>query len=89
MTRGFMFADASAGAEVDSVRRLMDRMFAGDEPRGTTRPTNNSRVASAVWLSNLVAWVTRRASSADVANQLELTIGLLLGHKRASDAFGQ
>ncbi|MDT4933292.1 MAG: hypothetical protein QOK11_1184, partial [Pseudonocardiales bacterium] len=28
-----------------------------------------------------------RASATDVANRLELTIGLLLGRKRASDAF--
>ena len=28
-----------------------------------------------MWLSNLVAWVTRRASATDVADRLELTIG--------------
>ena len=44
-----------------------------------------ARVISDVWLSNLVAWVTRRASATDVANRLELTIGLLLGHKRPTD----
>jgi TetR/AcrR family transcriptional regulator, cholesterol catabolism regulator len=31
-----------------------------------------------VWLSNLVAWVTRRASATDVSNRLELTVRLLL-----------
>jgi len=46
-----------------------------------------ARVISEVRLSNLVAWVTRRAAATDVANRLELTIGLLLGYKRASDAF--
>ena len=81
MTRAFMFADASAAAEVDRVGRLMDTMFAramsDDEP--TEEQLAIARVISDVWLSNLVAWVTRRASATDVANRLELTIGLLLG----------
>jgi hypothetical protein len=84
-----MFADASAAAEVDTVGRLMDRMFA----RAMTEEEPNeeqlaiARVISDVWLSNLVAWVTRRASATDVADRLELTIGLLLGHRNGSDAF--
>jgi len=89
MTRAFMFADASAAAEVDAVGRLMDGMFA--RAMSNTEPTEEqlaiARVISDVWLSNLVAWVTRRASATDVANRLELTIGLLLGKKRAADAF--
>ena len=84
MTRAFMFADASAAAEVDTVGRLMDAMIAramtDDEP--TDEQLAIARVISDVWLANLVAWVTRRASATDVANRLELTIGLLLGHRR-------
>ena len=90
MTRAFMFADASAAAEVDTVGRLMDQMFAramSNEDDPTDEQLAIARVISDVWLSNLVAWVTRRASATDVANRLELTIGLLLGHKNASDAF--
>jgi TetR/AcrR family transcriptional regulator, cholesterol catabolism regulator len=37
-----------------------------------------ARVIGDVWLSNLVAWVTRRASANDVANHLELAARLLL-----------
>jgi AcrR family transcriptional regulator len=89
MTRAFMFADASAAAEVDTVGRLMDAMIAramtDDEP--TEEQLAIARVISDVWLSNLVAWVTRRASATDVANRLELTVSLLFGHKRAGDAF--
>ena len=85
MTRAFMFADASAAAEVDTVGRLMDRMIAraltDDEP--TEEQLAISRVISDVWLANLVAWVTRRASATDVADRLELTIALLLGERRA------
>lgn len=83
MTRAFMFADASAAAEVDTVGALTDRMFAkamnGGEPTETQLAI--ARVISDVWLSNLVAWVTGRASAADVANRLELTVRLLLGRE--------
>lgn len=89
MTRAFMFADASAAAEVDAVGRLMDAMFARamTENDPTDEQLAIARVISDVWLSNLVAWVTRRASATDVANRLELTIALLLGHRKAADAF--
>ena len=77
--------DASAAAEVDTVGRLMDRMIARalteDEP--TEEQLAISRVISDVWLANLVAWVTRRASATDVADRLQLTIGLLLGERKA------
>lgn len=89
MTRAFMFADASAAAEVDTVGRLMDRMIAramtDEEPNEEQLAI--ARVISDVWMANLVAWVTRRASATDVGNRLELTISLLLGHKNAADAF--
>ena len=85
LTRAFMFADASAAAEVDTVGRLMDRMIAraltDDEP--SEEQLAISRVISDVWLANLVAWVTRRASATDVADRLELTIALLLGERKA------
>jgi AcrR family transcriptional regulator len=91
MTRAFMFADASAAGEVDTVGRLMDQMFARAMKDDDEPPTDEqlaiARVISDVWLAQLVAWVTRRASATDVGNRLELTISLLLGHKHASDAF--
>ena len=83
MTRAFMFADASAAAEVDTVGRLMDRMIARalTEEEPDEEQLAIARVISDVWLSNLVAWVTRRASAADVGARLELAIGLLLGQR--------
>ena len=85
MTRAFMFADASAAAEVDTVGRLMDSMFAkamnGGEPTGEQLAI--ARVISDVWLSNLVAWVTGRASATDVIERLELTVRLLLARHDA------
>ena len=80
MTRAFTFADASAGAEIDRVALLMETMFTramtAEEP--TEEQKAIARVISDVWLSNLVAWVTRRATATDVANRLELTVRLLL-----------
>ncbi|HST83780.1 MAG TPA: cholesterol catabolism transcriptional regulator KstR [Kineosporiaceae bacterium] len=80
MTRAFMFADASAATEVDTVGRLMEQMFAQAMSEGEPTPENLAiaRVIGDVWLSNLVAWVTRRASASDVAARLELTVRLLL-----------
>ena len=87
MTRAFMFADASAATEVDAVGRVLDHLFA--RAMGNGEPTADqlavARVISDVWLANLVAWVTRRASATDVANRLQLTVGLLLGRRTAAD----
>lgn len=80
MTRAFMFADTSAAAEVDTVAALVERFFTNAMTDG--EPTDEekaiARVIGDVWLSNLVAWVTRRASASDVSNRLELTVRLLL-----------
>jgi AcrR family transcriptional regulator len=80
MTRAFMFADASAASEVDTVGLLMEQMFARAMSEGEPTPENLAiaRVIGDVWLSNLVAWVTRRASASDVSARLELTVRLLL-----------
>ncbi|MGW0005710.1 MULTISPECIES: cholesterol catabolism transcriptional regulator KstR [Nocardia] len=83
MTRAFMFADASAAAEVDRVGKVMDRVFARamNDGEPTDRQLAIARVISDVWLSNLVAWLTRRASATDVSERLELTVDLLLGQR--------
>ncbi|MCU1653370.1 MAG: TetR/AcrR family transcriptional regulator, partial [Pseudonocardia sp.] len=83
MTRAFMFADTSVAAEVVEVGRLLERMLT--IAMGVEAPSEEdkaiARVIGDVWLSNLVAWVTRRASAEDVSNRLELTVRLLLGHR--------
>jgi TetR/AcrR family transcriptional regulator, cholesterol catabolism regulator len=80
MTRAFMFADPSAAAEVNTVARLMERMFTGAMHEGAPSADDIAiaRVIGDVWLSNLVAWVTRRASADDVTNHLEVAARLLL-----------
>jgi AcrR family transcriptional regulator len=80
MTRAFMFADTSAAAEVDLVARQIEELFTlalgREEPSEEDKAV--ARVIGDVWLSNLVAWVTRRASATDVTNRLELTVRLLM-----------
>ncbi|SFB46183.1 transcriptional regulator, TetR family [Amycolatopsis marina] len=80
MVRAFMFADTTAAAEVELVGRQLENMFAA--AMGIDEPTESDRavfhVIADVWMANLVAWVTRRASATDVANRLELSVHLLL-----------
>src|SRR6266567_2343171 len=80
ITRAFMFADPSAAAEVNAVAALMEQMLTDAMSHG--EPTADeraiARVIGDVWLSSLVAWVTRRASASDVSRQLELAARLLL-----------
>jgi TetR/AcrR family transcriptional regulator, cholesterol catabolism regulator len=70
---------------VNTVARQMARMFARamhDSAADNTEPSAQdiaiARVIGDVWLSNLVAWVTRRASADDVSAHLELATRLLL-----------
>jgi AcrR family transcriptional regulator len=80
MTRAFMFADPGAAHEVNTVARLMERMLtrAMHEGEPSADDVAIARVIGDVWLSNLVAWVTRRASASDVSSHLELAARLLL-----------
>jgi AcrR family transcriptional regulator len=82
MTRAFMFADPSAAAEVNAVARQMELLFMramhDDSPPPAADDAAIARVIGDVWLSNLVAWVTRRASAEDVSAHLELAARLLL-----------
>ncbi len=80
MTRAFMFADPSAATEVNAVAAIIEEILTSAMHDG--EPTEDeraiARVIGDVWLSNLVAWVTRRASAKDVTSHLELAARLLL-----------
>jgi AcrR family transcriptional regulator len=80
MTRAFMFADPSAAAEVNTVAAAMERILirAMHEGEPTADDAAIARIIGDVWLSSLVAWVTRRASANDVTSHLELAARLLL-----------
>ena len=85
MTRAYVFADASAAGEVDHVEKIIDSMFARAMADG--EPTEDqyhiARVISDVWLSNLLAWLTRRASATDFTTRLDLAVRLLIGDEAA------
>ena len=80
ITRAFMFADPSAATEVNAVAGLMERVLTRAMHDGEPTPDEAAiaRIIGDVWLSNLVAWVTRRASANDVSEHLELAVKLLL-----------
>jgi TetR/AcrR family transcriptional regulator, cholesterol catabolism regulator len=80
MTRAFMFADPSAASEVNTVARIMEQLLtrAMHEGEPTADEQAIARVIGDVWMSNLVAWVTRRASANDVSSHLEVAARLLL-----------
>ena len=80
MTRAFMFADPSAATEVNTVAAMMEDMLTKAMHDGEPSSDDKAiaRVIGDVWLSNLVAWVTRRASADDVSTRLELAARLLL-----------
>lgn len=86
MTRAFMFADTSAATEVDTVAKLAEEFFtqAMTDGEATDEQKAIARVITDVWMSNLVAWVTRRSSATDVSNRLELTVRLLLGERETT-----
>jgi hypothetical protein len=83
MTRAVVFADATAAGDVDAVGRLIHALLARALTDGepTAEQLAVCRVIGDVWLANLVAWVTGRASTSDVAARLELTISMLLGER--------
>ena len=83
MTRAYVFADASAAGEVDHVEKIIDSMFARAMSAGEPTEDHIARVISDVWLSNLLAWLTRRASANDVSKRLDLAVRLLLGDDEA------
>lgn len=88
ITRAFMFADTSVTAEVTQVDRLSERMLT--VAVGITDPTEEdkaiARVITDVWMANLIAWITRRASADDVTRRLELTVRLLMNpHSRQGE----
>src|SRR6266702_370636 len=56
--------------------RMLTRAMHDGEPSADDAAI--ARVIGDVWLSNLVAWVTRRASADDVSSHLELAARLLL-----------
>ena len=87
LTRAFMFADASVATEIHVVgmhvtRLLMRAMADPDVATDDLEPSDDdiaiAKVIGDVWLASLVQWVTGRASAADVSNNIDVAVRLLL-----------
>jgi hypothetical protein len=65
---------------VNLVGQKMEHMFTQAMHSGEPTADDKAiaRVIGDVWLANLVAWVTRRASANDVVHHLELATRLLV-----------
>jgi len=87
LTRAYMFADASASAEIRLVgvqvtRLLLTGLRPPGDSRGLDDPSPDElaviRVLGDVWLASLVQWVTGRTSTSDVKSSIETAVRLLL-----------
>lgn len=79
LVRAFMFADASASAELDAFGELMTEMFAktiGVE-HISEEQLNAVRVIGDVWMSTLVSWVAGRITVDEVMDHLGLAVRLV------------
>ena len=81
MTRAYVFAGRLGGRRggprgEDHRLDVRPRDGDGDPSEGPVphRPGDLRR-----WLSNLLAWLTRRASATDVSKRLDLAVRLLIG----------
>ena len=84
LVRAFMFADATVSDEIDAVGRhvttSISRALAGDttDHEATGEEAAVIRIIADVWLTELVRWVTGRASAAEVERSVGTAVGLLL-----------
>jgi AcrR family transcriptional regulator len=80
MTRAFVFADAtSADAVIDAaevIEQLFARAIGGGDP--TERDREVAGLIADVWLANLTAFISDRASAAEARDHIERAVALLL-----------
>lgn len=79
LVRAFMFADASAAAELDAFVEVVNAMFAKaigvDDV--SDEQLNAAHVVGDVWMSSLVSWVAGRQTTEDVIEHLDLAVRLV------------
>lgn len=82
MLRAVMVADASAAAAVDRVNDMVTRIivtaYRGDQEEISTEDESRARVLEMVWLTTLLAWLSGRASSGQVDEDLATATRLIL-----------
>jgi AcrR family transcriptional regulator len=81
VTRAFVFADATAAAEVEHAANVIEGVLARTISGGAPGEEHHdlARVICDVWLSNLTGWLTQRASPAEACRRLDHAIRLLVG----------
>ena len=84
VTRAFVFADASASAEVDhaaaAIEDLLGLAIAGGEP--SPRQHRLASVIVDIWLASLIAWIRNSTSAEDIAVRLERSVEMVLGGEK-------
>jgi TetR/AcrR family transcriptional regulator, cholesterol catabolism regulator len=82
MLRAVMVADASAAAAVDRVNDLVTRIlitaYRGGHAEPSAEDESRARVLEMVWLTSLLAWLSGRASSGQVDEDLWTAARLIL-----------
>lgn len=81
VTRAFVFADASATAEVDHAAAVIEHLLGVAIAGGEPNPQQHrlAAVILDIWLASLIAWVRHGTSAAAVADRLDRSIALILG----------
>jgi TetR/AcrR family transcriptional regulator, cholesterol catabolism regulator len=82
MLRAVMVADASAAAAVHRVNELVTQILITAYRGGRVEPTaedeSRARVLEMVWLTSLLAWLSGRASSGQVDEDLSTAARLIM-----------
>jgi hypothetical protein len=85
MTRAFVFADATSADAVNDAAEVIEQLFAraigGGDP--TERDREVAGLIADVWLANLTAFISDRASTAEARDHIERAVALLLPTERA------
>jgi AcrR family transcriptional regulator len=84
VTRAFVFADASATAEVDHAAAVIEHLLGVAIAGGEPNPQQHrlAAVILDIWLASLIAWVRHGTSPDDVAVRLDRSIELIVGDEQ-------
>ncbi|OBY30693.1 TetR family transcriptional regulator [Mycolicibacter kumamotonensis] len=79
MTRAFVIADTTAAGAVNSaagvIEQLLATTLAGGEPSDHHRQV--AGLIADIWLANLTAFISRRASAAHARDHIDRAVGML------------
>ncbi|MEV0668856.1 TetR family transcriptional regulator [Mycobacterium sp. NPDC050441] len=81
MIRPYLYADGTAAAQADMVRRQIVRIFIGSvgDGQSTPRQIGAAEILSDVWMTNIAAFTQQRIALGELSRRLTRTVGLLKG----------